>query len=114
MRCVELYDQEMWDKIFEPWWIVRLMGLLQSIGTIGPAAFRRPTIDTLLEFRNHVYQQIKVKTHHLGEQYMYEQVRQNWAYVRTVISLQLRIVIEQIFWDMGKPWSQLVTGFKPV
>ena len=34
-----------------------------------------------------------------------------WHYGRQLISLQHRLFIEQVYSDMGEPWSGLVTGF---
>lgn len=39
---------------------------------------------------------------------------QEWLYFRHTIPLQLRLICEQILFDEGYPWRQLVTGFKPV
>lgn len=37
-----------------------------------------------------------------------------WHYGRTQISLQMRLFAEQVYSDLGKPWSDLVTGFGPL
>ncbi len=37
-----------------------------------------------------------------------------WHYGRTQISLQMRLYAEQVFSDMGKPWSDLISGFGPI
>jgi len=37
-----------------------------------------------------------------------------WHYGRTQISLTTRLFIEQIYSDLGEPWSQLITGFGPI
>ncbi len=37
-----------------------------------------------------------------------------WHYGRTTIPLTKRLFAEQVFSDLGKPWSQLVTGFGPI
>lgn len=37
-----------------------------------------------------------------------------WRYLRLGLDLQSRLLIEQILWDWGKPWSNLDTGFRPV
>lgn len=37
-----------------------------------------------------------------------------WHYGRTQISLQMRLFAEQVYSDLGKPWSELVTGFGPL
>lgn len=36
-----------------------------------------------------------------------------WSYIRTQMSLQERLIAEQIFWDRGGRWRNYVTGFKP-
>ncbi len=43
----------------------------------------------------------------------YEFVRR-WKYARQLVSLQIRLWIEQVFTDAGGHWEQLVTGFKSV
>ncbi len=40
--------------------------------------------------------------------------RSRWAYVRQLLPLQGRLLIEQILWAMGPPWRTLITGFDPV
>ncbi len=40
--------------------------------------------------------------------------RSRWAYVRQLIPLQSRLLVEQILWSMGPPWRTLLTGFNPV
>ena len=37
-----------------------------------------------------------------------------WHYGRTQISLQMRLFAEQVYSDMGPPWSDLITGFGPI
>lgn len=38
----------------------------------------------------------------------------HWSFVRLLLDLQTRLLAEQILWEMGKPWSTLCTGFKPL
>ncbi len=40
--------------------------------------------------------------------------RSRWAYVRQLLSLQGRLLVEQIMWAMGPPWRTLLTGFNPI
>ena len=37
-----------------------------------------------------------------------------WIPYRLLIGLQMRLWIETILFSMGKPWSDLVSGFKPL
>ena len=37
-----------------------------------------------------------------------------WHYGRTQIPLTKRLFAEQVFSDLGKPWSDLITGFGPI
>lgn len=39
--------------------------------------------------------------------------RSDWLELRSLVSLQIRLVVEAVLWEKGKPWSQLVTGFRP-
>jgi len=38
----------------------------------------------------------------------------NWRWVRMLISLQVRLIIEQILWDRGGDWRKMITGFLPM
>ena len=37
-----------------------------------------------------------------------------WHLGRQMIDLQTRLMLEQVYSDMGKPWSDLITGFGPL
>ena len=37
-----------------------------------------------------------------------------WHYGRQLIPLQHRLLIEQVYSDLGEPWSQFLTGFGPL
>ncbi len=39
---------------------------------------------------------------------------EDWKWVRIAIPLQVRLIVEQILWDRGGRWRELVTGFKPI
>jgi len=104
----------MWDRVFDAYQIVLVQNLLRAVGTLPEGAWRQPCIDGMIAFRNHIYTEIRVVGHPAGEAYMYDCIRQNWTFTRTQISLQLRLLVEQIFYDLGQPWRKLVTGFRPV
>lgn len=38
----------------------------------------------------------------------------DWKWLRLLVPLQVRLFVEQILWDRGGRWRQLVTGFRPV
>lgn len=40
--------------------------------------------------------------------------RADWKWVRLMLPLQGRLVVEQILWDRGTPWRSLVTGFRAI
>lgn len=44
----------------------------------------------------------------------YSAFRSRWAFVRQLLPLQGRLLIEQVLWAMGPPWRTLLTGFNPV
>lgn len=44
----------------------------------------------------------------------YDRFRQFWVPGRLIVSLQLRLFVESVLFSMGKPWSDLVSGFKPL
>lgn len=37
-----------------------------------------------------------------------------WRYLRLVVPLQVRLLIEQLLYEKGEPWRSLVRGFKPI
>ena len=37
-----------------------------------------------------------------------------WKWMRMTIDLQTRLYLEQVFTELGKPYSDLVTGFKAI
>ena len=39
---------------------------------------------------------------------------EDWKWLRLVVPLQLRLLVEQILWDKRGGWRDLVTGFGPV
>ena len=38
----------------------------------------------------------------------------DWKWLRLVVPLQLRLLVEQVLWDKRGGWRDLVTGFGPV
>lgn len=40
--------------------------------------------------------------------------RARWAFIRQLMSLQGRLLVEQVLWGMGPPYRSLLTGFEPV
>ena len=38
----------------------------------------------------------------------------DWKWIRLVVPLQVRLLVEQILWDKRGGWRDLVTGFGPV
>lgn len=44
----------------------------------------------------------------------YLRFRLDWNLARHIFSLQLRLVEEQVLWELGKPFSELCTGFRPI
>lgn len=44
----------------------------------------------------------------------YERFSRLWIPWRLLISLQVRLFVETVMFSMGKPWSDLVSGFKPL
>lgn len=37
-----------------------------------------------------------------------------WRYFRTCVSLQVRLLIEQVLYERGGGWRRFVSGFKPI
>ncbi len=44
----------------------------------------------------------------------HRRVAEFWKTRRLTVSLQLRLYVEAVLFSMGKPWSDLVSGFKPL
>ena len=44
----------------------------------------------------------------------YERFARLWIPWRLMVSLQVRLFVETVLFSMGKPWSELVSGFKPL
>lgn len=44
----------------------------------------------------------------------YTKVAEFWKTRRLTVNLQLRLYVEAVLFSMGKPWSDLVSGFKPL
>lgn len=37
-----------------------------------------------------------------------------WMWMRNWLPLQMRLLMEQVFWRMGDPYTKLITGFGPI
>ncbi len=44
----------------------------------------------------------------------FAKVSRFWKTRRLTVNLQLRLYVEAVLFSMGKPWSDLVSGFKPL
>lgn len=44
----------------------------------------------------------------------FELFKYHWRILRVWVPLQLRLCVEQVLQDMGKPWNTLITGFRPI
>lgn len=44
----------------------------------------------------------------------YDRFERLWIPWRLMVSLQVRLFVETVLFSMGKPWSELVSGFKPL
>lgn len=44
----------------------------------------------------------------------YGQFRNDWKAMRLCIDLQTRLMVEQVCFDLGHPWSQVCTQFRPI
>ncbi len=51
---------------------------------------------------------------HLIQEVGFRKWSRYWHYGRTQISLTTRLFVEQVYSDLGDPWSQLITGFGPI
>lgn len=38
----------------------------------------------------------------------------DWKWMRLMVPLQFRLLVEQVLWDLGGDWRKLVTGFRPI
>lgn len=53
---------------------------------------------------------VRDSVHALG----FEAFSDFWVPYRLVVGLQIRLFVETVLFTMGSPWSDLVSGFKPV
>lgn len=44
----------------------------------------------------------------------YQRFKRFWILYRLSVNLQVRLFVEAVMFSMGKPWSDLVSGFKPL
>ena len=44
----------------------------------------------------------------------YGKFRIDWKKLRLCIDLQTRLMVEQVCYDLGMPWRQVCTGFRPM
>ena len=44
----------------------------------------------------------------------YPKISEFWKTRRLTVNLQLRLYVEAVLFSMGQPWSDLVSGFKPL
>jgi hypothetical protein len=44
----------------------------------------------------------------------YGAFRSDWLVARMLLPLQCRLLVEQVLYDMGPPWTKAVTGFNPM
>ena len=91
---------------------------IPGIGTLGAVTRIRRWIH---EFRAFGFDRMDSAVHaerdsavHLIKEVGFRKWARFWHYGRTLIDLQSRLFFEQIYSDLGKPWSDLVTGFGPV
>lgn len=98
------------------------MGIVEDIMGLVPGAdapiHAGKAVGSLLLLRHGAFDVLLVSTAVAAEVVIRETgfvaFRARWAYYRQLMSLQGRLLIEQILWGMGKPWSLLISGFKPV
>jgi hypothetical protein len=43
----------------------------------------------------------------------FDKFRRDWICLRVGIALQVRLMVEQLLYERGEPWSSLCTGFGP-
>ena len=43
-----------------------------------------------------------------------KEFERDWKWVRLIVPLQARLLVEQVLWDKRGGWRDLVTGFGPV
>ena len=43
-----------------------------------------------------------------------EEFQGEWQWARMLVPLQLRLIVEQVLWNRGRPWKDLITGFLPM
>lgn len=81
-------------------------------------ATKSPLMSALLKIARDVrieaYQWVTSYATRNGDDEGYLLFKQDWSIVRLVISLQARLMVEQVLWDLGGRYRELVTGFRPL
>lgn len=89
-------------KVFSPLMCFLTMKAVQVAPSMGGAIDRMRT----LRVRAHEW----IESEYGND---YQAFRLDWLVARMGIALQARLLVEQVLWDKGKPWSQLCSGFRP-
>lgn len=58
---------------------------------------------------------LRVRAHQWVSEYEgdYPGFRLDWLVARMLVPLQVRLLVEQILYEKGEPWSKLCSGFSP-
>lgn len=95
-----------------------IWAVMQEINASSPAKTSIHSWLECMEHVNNVLDMIRtwVRGYELafGTNMGYESFRRMWKYGRLAIPLQVRLLVEQVLYEKGRPWSALCTGFQPV
>lgn len=93
-------------KNFNPWWVQKMMEQIpKSMYFQDAMVIARAVWKEMYDW---------VASYKKAGNYGFIRFKMDWQIYRLCISLQQRLVVEQILWNEGKPWSTLCTGFKSI
>lgn len=108
-----LTTQANW-KPYEPSYMEMLYWMKAAQGQSSAVGFFQ-AMDFAEKVYNEAYKWVaSYKTYSPSEAVQVYRFKQDWKIARHIIGLQVRLVCEQVFWDLGGKWRSLITGFKPL
>lgn len=95
---------------FNRHWMQQEMAIASSWAT-GDDSFEKGAIDRSLKMANVIRAWLKsyVQDGEVG----FQRFKMRWKYGRCTINLQIRLLVEQVLFELGPPWRSLVSGFSP-
>lgn len=90
-------------------WLEVCMGQARNTPRVGDG------LAIMRAVRREIYEWIQsYKKRSPSDWVAYQRFHLDWKVLRVGISLQVRLLVEQVLYDEGEPWNRLVTGFLPM